>query len=414
MLSRRGCHEGFPKVTNRRFAMPAVKTLALGLMLTGSLAAPALAGSIKHHHAPSHQADSGLHQPTTLTYAAPASGPAVGQENLAIAGSNYGPTGYTTTSGYAVSSASLGTTPSATLGTTGPAAAKSSAPAPAASGPAPAGPSLGGLQLGQASAGHSVDAYLNFGNGPYSEAQSLTSGAPQAWYQSQAVQNVYHGTPTADQQAGFIADVVRTVQHAYAASGLNVSLTTDPTRNFAHTMSVVSGASYGANPNAIGITDVGNDGFSFIDKFGQASSPNELATAIGNNLAHELMHAFGIANHPDQTGNYLDAASVNWSLLANPDGTLSPQAAQLLASQNFLNGPGKEFTQGSLGLTGLEVLTQHHPVTCHCPYCGALRALRSPAAEALGAASPVPEPTTFALWALAGGLALLHRRRKLA
>ena len=33
-------------------------------------------------------------------------------------------------------------------------------------------------------------------------------------------------------------------------------------------MSVVSGASYSGNSSAIGITDVGNDGFSFIDKFG--------------------------------------------------------------------------------------------------------------------------------------------------
>jgi hypothetical protein len=44
------------------------------------------------------------------------------------------------------------------------------------------------------------------------------------------------------------------------------------------------------------------------------------------------MHAFGIANHPDQTGTYIDAATANWNTLVNPNTTFSPAAAQALTS----------------------------------------------------------------------------------
>ena len=265
-----------------------------------------------------------------------------------------------------------------------------------------------------ATSGHSVDAYINFGNGPYSEAQSLTTGNAQSWTQSQAVQSVFHGTPTATQQSAFTSEVLQTIQNTYSHSGLNISLTTDPTQNYAHTMSVVSGASFSGNSAAIGITDVGNDGFSFIDKFGQAKSPDELATAIGNNIAHELMHAFGIAGHPDQTGTYIDAATASWSTLTGAQTTFSPQAAQMLSTLNFLNGPGKEFTQGTLGLTGLELLTEHHPTFCNCPYCQSLRKLKAAEGLAVTDASQVPEPTTVALWGVAATGLVIARRRSFA
>ena len=64
----------------------------------------------------------------------------------------------------------------------------------------------------------------------------------------------------------------------------------------------------GPTPTPSGSPTVGANGFSFIDKFGGVQSEADLATAIGHNLAHELMHAFGIANHPEQTGPYVDAA----------------------------------------------------------------------------------------------------------
>ncbi len=399
--------------------MSVVKTLALGVSILGSMVAPTLAGSMRaSHQIPDRPKLSGLPEmPTSLVVSRPGAGISISQENLANVGWSQSPqsfAGYSTTPSYPTQSNTLSlgyTNPGVSLAP--PAAVVSAAPiapiAPAyvpqptttfASAPAPS-----------AGTGHTTDAFINFGNGPYSEAQSLTTGNAQAWYQSAAVQSVFHGTPTATQQAAFQTEVLQTVQNTYNHSGLNISLTTDPTQNYAHTMSVVSGASYSGNSAAIGITDVGNDGFSFIDKFGQAKSPDELATAIGNNIAHELMHAFGIASHPDQTGTYIDAATANWSTLTGSQTTFSPQAVQLLSAQNFLNGPGKEFTQGTLGLSGLELLTAHHPVFCNCPYCQGLRKLKAADGLSIGAASPVPEPTTVALWGFAATALIVARRR---
>lgn len=410
--------------------MVVVKNLALGVLLTGIVAGPSFGGASQHEHGPSRAANGDLHGPTTLSFAGQTR-PFVGAtENLATVGngsfglgnSGYGPA-YGSGYGQGSYGNALGTTssvwgsasndPGTASYPAGP-AQPTSTPPPVYTAPTSTGLSLAGLQGGggaPSASGHTVDAYLNFGTSAYSEASSLTTGNPQAWTQSAAVQSVFHGTPDASQQAGFIAEVMQTVQHTYALSGLNVSLTTDPTQNFAHTMSVVSGASYTANPNAIGITDVGNDGYSFIDKFGQAKTADELAVAVGHNIAHELMHAFGVAEHPDQSGTHIDAATATWNILTNPESTLSDQAAQLLSTKNFLTGPGKEFTQGELGLTGLELLAQHHPATCHCPFCNTLHQIKS--AEGLAADGPaaVPEPATFALWGLAGGIALACRRR---
>ncbi len=374
--------------------MSAVKTLALGVWMTGSLAASAFAGSIKHGRHEAIVARPPV-APTALVYAAPVA-PAtppvslpvaaprpinIGAENMAPAGSSsYGqaPSGY----GFGTGGVGL------SLGYTG---SGGSSNAPTASGSsAPSSYNNPGSSSGASSANHSVAAFINFGNGTYSESQALTTGNPQAWYLSPTVQHAFGGTPTAAQQSSFIAEVLQTVHDSYALSGLNVSLTTDPTQNYAHTMSVVSGASYGGNAGAIGVTDVGSDGFAFIDKFGSAKNADELAKAIGHNLAHELMHAFGIGSHPDPTGTFIDGAAATWSTLTNPDLTFSPQAAQMLAAKNFLAGPGKDFTQGTLGQSGLEIFTVDTD------------------------ASPVPEPSTMALWGLAGGLVLLYRRRNRA
>ena len=401
--------------------MSVVKTLALGASILGSLVAPTLAGSIRaSHRIPDRPNRSGLDAPTSLVTAAPAPPIIAAAENLARLGGSAPGQSWTTNynAGTQVASGSLSlasVNQSLANFAAQPAAAT---PAPVVAAPPPVTaivaataptPSVAAAAAA-ATAGHSVDAFINFGNGPYSEAQSLTTGGAQAWYQSPSVQSVYHGTPTAAQQAAFQSEVLQVAHDTYAKAGMNVSLTTDPTHNYAHTMSVVSGTSYSGNSQAIGITDVGNDGFSFIDKLNLAKTPDELASAVGHNIAHELMHAFGIASHPDQTGTFLDAASASWSVLTNAQTSFSPQATQLLSTENFLNGPGKEFTQGSLGVSGLELLTEHHPVTCHCPYCNSLRALK--AAEGLSVdASPVPEPTTVALWGVAVvGLVVARRR----
>src|SRR5207248_8020791 len=108
--------------------------------------------------------------------------------------------------------------------------------------------------------------------------------------------------------------------------------TTDPGVVANHTISVASGLSYGPNPNAIGITDVGHNGFGFIDKLGYAGDEPTLAWAVAHNISHELMHAFGLSYHPDQTGNYIDAATANWNMLTSPNTTFSPDAAKALTS----------------------------------------------------------------------------------
>ncbi len=397
--------------------MLGAKTLALGLLMTGTVVAPAIAGSIRPvHHQVRHTRESLHPAPSIPVVSAPAAfAPSthLGLENLARSGNNpnAGSNGTINGFGFAQQANQVISAPAPVAPSPAP-AYSAPTPAPAAdpgnnSSPPPSFPA-------PSNGNHAYAAFINFGTGNFSEASTLTTGNATAWYNSPVVQQVFGGTPNAGQQSGFINEVLQTVQHTYALNGLNVSLTADPSKDYAHTLSVVSGASYNANPNAIGITDVGNDGFSLIDKFGSAKNADELATAIGHNIAHELMHAFGIAEHPDQTGNYLDAATASWSVLTNPNTMFSPQAAQMLSTLNFLKGPGKEFTQGSMGMTGLELLTEHHPTFCNCPYCQALRGLKSAAAQAIGPdAAPVPEPATFALWGFVGALAVAARRRSL-
>jgi hypothetical protein len=166
----------------------------------------------------------------------------------------------------------------------------------------------------------------------------------------------------------------------------------------------VSGASYGPNPDAIGITQVGDSGFSFIDKLNYASNPDQLSWAVAHNVAHELMHAVGVASHPDVTGNYIDAASADWKLLTDPNTSFSPAAVSLIKSA-MANGADV----GSLGAEILKsgVLSAH----CYCRFCDNLSGVDGEQVLA----TPVPEPATVAVWmaGLVGGL-LLHRRNRRA
>lgn len=223
----------------------------------------------------------------------------------------------------------------------------------------------------------SVNAFINLGSANYAEASNLTTGNPQAWYNSPAVVSAFGGTPSAAQQASFVQNVLSDVQKTFQNSGVNLSLTTDPTVPAQHMLSVVSGASFPSNTGAIGITTVGGNGFGFIDKLAYATSPDQLAWAVAHNVSHELMHAIGVGSHPDTTGNYLDAATANWSMLIDPNTRFSPQAVQLM--QAALNGSGAS----SGGLEGAQILE-----------------------------APVPEPATIAIWTVSalGAVAMIRRK----
>ncbi|SIO62274.1 PEP-CTERM protein-sorting domain-containing protein [Singulisphaera sp. GP187] len=234
--------------------------------------------------------------------------------------------------------------------------------------------------------GGTADAYLNFSTGPYPEASLMTTGGAQPWFTSPVVEKLYGGqAPNTQQQADFTNAVLDHVNQTFQLSGgLAPKITLDPSIPANHTLSVVSNTSYGANPNAIGITDVGNSGFSFIDKLSYGSSINELEWAVAHNVSHELMHAFGVSGHDDQSGNYLDAASAKWELLTSPTTRFSDAAIADIKARAFAPS-SSGFTAGGLQLDGdLEIL-----------------------------ASPVPEPTTWALWGLALSAAVVQRRRQL-
>jgi hypothetical protein len=230
--------------------------------------------------------------------------------------------------------------------------------------------------------GTSPDAYLNFGTSSYPEQSTLTVGTAQPWFDSPAVTSAFGHTPNTQEQQSFINSVVTDVQHTFTASGLTgsnaVSLTIDPSAGALHTLSVVSGLSYAPNPNAIGITDVGANGFGFIDKLNYATTPDQLEWAVAHNITHELMHAFGVAVHHDQTGDYLDAATAQWSLLTNPSATLSPAAVADIVAHN-------------VGRSG-------------SPYAGVGGEMIDGDQEVLAS---VPEPSTIAIWALAASVVLL-------
>lgn len=224
------------------------------------------------------------------------------------------------------------------------------------------------------------DAYINLGTGPYTAASTLTTGGAQPWYSSPAAAQAFGHTPSPGEQANFDQAVMSDVQATFQKSGLNINLTDHPGDPAAHSLSVVSGTSYPGNPDAVGITSVGNDGFSFIDKLNYAHSPEELEWAVAHNVAHELMHAFG-GGHHDMTGQYLDTPVISWSLLTNPNTTFGPDSVNELSKLDFqARGNG----QGTSGAEQLE------------------------AAEMLSPA-PVPEPATLLGWGLAVGAGLAAR-----
>jgi hypothetical protein len=244
-----------------------------------------------------------------------------------------------------------------------------------------------GANGGGSSAGTS-DAVLNFGSASYLEASQLTTGNPQAWYNSPSVEKIFGGqAPNSQQQSDFTNQVLQDVQQTFALSGLHPNITLDPNARANHMLSVVSGASYGPNGNAIGITDVGNNGFGFIDKLSYANSLTDLEWAVAHNISHELMHAFGVGVHYDQTGKYLDSGTATWDLLTDPNTTFSSQAAQAMSGLNFSpNGSAAGFLGSSKQVMNID---------------GDQEIL----------AATVPEPATVGVWSVGLAGVILVRRR---
>lgn len=242
--------------------------------------------------------------------------------------------------------------------------------------------------------GNRFDALIRMDGGPFPGSSQLLTGQSQAWYQSPVVQSLYGGTPNADQQRSFEQDVLQKVTQTYAQSGVNVNLTLDPNVSAAHTISVVSGASYGALQEAAGITAMNGDGFSFIDKLNGAGSINDLEWAVAHNVAHELLHAFDVPHH-DTTGQYLDAAVANWDLMLDPNTKFS--AAAVTDLQSKLSGVTNSYASApdTYGFFGQELAGSTSMAQIVQP-------------------QPVPEPATIAIWTIAAGLAYVVRRQRKA
>lgn len=278
----------------------------------------------------------------------------------------------------------VGSTPTASMTPAAPAPAPTAyaAPAPAAATFAAAAPVAAPTT---AAAAPVYDAYINLGTGPYVDANYLTTGGAQPWYNSPGVAALYGGTPNAQQQAQFTQAVLHDVQQSFTGSGVPITLTTDPHASAAHTLSVVSNTTSAWGP-VLGLTNIGSNGFDFIDQAAKAAqNVDQLAWIVAHNVSHELMLAFGVPENYDQSGSFIDARSANLNMMLNPNATFSQAAAQALLSQNFLQS-NEPIRQGAQ-LIGAQ-------------YIGA---------------QPVPEPTTIAAWSVAlGGIALVRSRRNRA
>jgi hypothetical protein len=224
-----------------------------------------------------------------------------------------------------------------------------------------------------------VSAFINLGNGPYPQQSAITTGNALPWYNSAQVGSFFGGQPTPQQIQNFDNAILQRVQQTFSQSGLGITLTTNPNVPALHTISLVSNTSSNSLGDAIGMTQVGKNGFSFIDHIApSAQSLDQLQWIAAHNISHELMLALGVTESYDQTGKYIDAKMANWSMMVSPSSTFSPAAsqalAQVLASQS---------TSDSAYQLGAQELPP-----------------------------PVPEPATLAVWATAA-VAVLARQIRL-
>ncbi len=196
--------------------------------------------------------------------------------------------------------------------------------------------------------GKPVDAFINLGNGPYPQASLITTGGAQPWYNSTGVATIFGGAPTLQQQQSFDAAILQRVQQTFAQSGVAISLTSDPNQAALHTLSLVSNTVSSSLPTAIGMTQVGANGFSFIDQsVKSAQSVDQLEWIVAHNISHELMLAFGVPENYDQTGKFVDARMASWSMMVSPSATFSPAAALAISQaiqtqENAVGGLGAQ------------------------------------------------------------------------
>ena len=177
-----------------------------------------------------------------------------------------------------------------------------------------------------------VQAFINVGSGAYPLAAAITTGGQaQPWYNSSQLTSFFGGQPTAQQIQSFDNTVLQRVQQTFSQSGISVSLTENPNVPALHTVSLVSNTASSALSTAIGMTQVGSSGFSFIDQIAHsAQSLDQLEWIVAHNMSHELMLAFGVPENYDKTGNFIDSKVASWAMLVNPDSTFSTSAAQAI------------------------------------------------------------------------------------
>jgi len=250
-----------------------------------------------------------------------------------------------------------------------------SAPSPAMSAPAYSPPTSTGP----------VDGYINLGTGPYLQASAITTGGAQPWYQSAQIASLFGGQPTAQQIQSFDNTILQRVQQTFSQSGVSVSLTANPNVAALHTISLVSNTASASIASAIGMTQVGHNGFSFIDQIApSAQSLDQLEWIVAHNISHEMMLAVGVPENYDQTGNYVDSKMANWSMMVSSASTFSPAASQAISQALAAQNNGNSGYQ--LGAQ------EYNPLP-----------------------APIPEPATIALWVLGAGAALvITRQRRIA
>ncbi|WP_435016996.1 hypothetical protein TA3x_004582 [Tundrisphaera sp. TA3] len=230
------------------------------------------------------------------------------------------------------------------------------------------------VPIGQATA----DAFLNLGGGPYAAEAAVTRGGAQVWWNSPQVNRLFGGPPNDVARTNFEGLVKSRVERTFALSNVPIDLTTDRRVPAAHTLSLVSNTANPQMPEAIGMTQVGGDGFTFIDQAGRAANNvDQLAWIVAHNLAHELMLAFGVPEVHDATGNFIDARNASWRMMTDPNAVFSESAVRDLLSRDF------KAKNNSLLLAAQFV---------------------DPA--------PVPEPTTIALWSASATALLFLRARR--
>jgi hypothetical protein len=222
-----------------------------------------------------------------------------------------------------------------------------------------------------------VDAFINLGSSPYPDQGQITTGNAQPWFDSSQLTQFFGGQPTAQQQQSFDNAIIQRVEQTFSLSGVPLTLTDNPSVAADHTLSVVSNTASFAFPGAIGTSQIGGNGFTFIDAIAPyAQSLDQLEWIVAHNISHELMLTFGVGENYDTTGNYIDARMANWGMIISPNSTFSPAAAAAL--------------RAAMAPSNTDFI---------------------PAAQMINPTS-TPEPTTWALWGLATAALLWRQRRK--